>query len=55
MKKKLIDQIQFIIGVILILTSAIIFIFGIAESGVGTVILIVGITVIATSKFRLLK
>jgi len=55
MKKKLIAQIQFIIGIILILTSAIIFIFEIAEAGVGTVILIVGIIAIATSKFRLHK
>jgi len=50
MKKKLIKQIQFIIGVILTLVSSIIFVFGIAESGVGTVILIVGIITIATSK-----
>ena len=55
MDKKTINLIQFIAGIILALTSAILMFLGILPLSARITIGIVGIALIATSKFRLLK
>jgi hypothetical protein len=55
MDKKTIHLIQFIVGIILALTSAILMFLGILPISARITILIVGLALIATSKFKLLK
>ncbi len=55
MNKKTIHLIQFIVGIILALTSGVFMFFGILPLPARITIGIVGIGLIATSKFRLLK
>lgn len=55
MEKKSLNLIQFIAGIILALTGAILMFFGILPLSARITIGIVGIALIATSKFRLLK
>jgi hypothetical protein len=55
MNKKTINPIQFIVGIILALTSAVLMFFGILPLPARITIGIIGIGLIATSKFRLLK
>jgi hypothetical protein len=55
MNKKTINLIQFIAGIILALTSAVLMFFGILTLPVRITIGIIGIGLIATSKFKLLK
>lgn len=55
MEKKLLNLIQFIVGIILALTGGILMFLGILPISARITIGIVGITLIATSKFKLLK
>ena len=55
MDKKTINLIQFIIGIILALTGGILMFLGILPVSARITIGIVGIILIATSKYRLLK
>ena len=55
MDKKTMNLIQFIAGIILALTGAILMFFGILPVSARITIGIVGLALIATSKFRLLK
>ena len=55
MEKKSLNLIQFIVGIILALTWAILMFLGILPISARTTIGIVGILLIATSKFKLLK
>ena len=55
MDKKTLNLIQFIIGIILALTGAVLMFFGILPLSARITIGIVGIALIATSKFRLFK
>ena len=55
MNKETINLIQFIAGIILALTGAILMIFDILPLSARITIGIVGLGLIATSKFRLLK
>jgi hypothetical protein len=55
MDKKALNLIQFIVGIILALTGGILMFFGILPTSTRIIIGIVGIALIATSKFRLLK
>jgi len=55
MDKKTLNLIQFIVGIILAITGAILMFFGILPTSARITIGIVGIALIATSKFRLLK
>jgi hypothetical protein len=55
MNKKSLNLIQFSIGIILALTGAILMFFGILPTSARIIIGVVGIALIATSKFRLLK
>ena len=55
MDKKTINLIQFIAGIILALTGAILMFFGILPLSARITIGIVGLALIASSKFRLLK
>lgn len=55
MDKKTLNLIQFIAGIILALTGAILMFLGILPLSARITIGIVGIALIATSKFRLLK
>ncbi|MBN1644558.1 hypothetical protein JW851_00760 [Candidatus Woesearchaeota archaeon] len=54
MTKKTINLVQFIIGIILALTSAILMFFGILPTSARITIGIVGIALIATSRVRIL-
>jgi len=55
MDKKTINLIQFIAGIILALTGAVLMFLGILPLSVRIIIGIIGIGLIATSNFRLLK
>ena len=55
MEKKSLNLIQFIVGIILALTWAILMFLGILPISTRITIGIVGIILIATSKFKLLK
>ena len=55
MDKKTINLIQFIVGIVLALTGAILMFLGILPLSARITIGIVGLSLIATSKFRLLK
>ena len=55
MSKKTLNLIQFIAGIILALTGATLMFFEIFPTSVRITILTVGLALIATSKFRLLK
>jgi len=55
MEKKSLNLIQFIVGIILALTGGILMLFGILPISARITIGIVGITLIAKSKFKLLK
>ena len=60
MKKKMdkgrkISIVLFIIGIIIALTSATLLFFGVISSSISVVIGIIGIGLIASSNFRLLK
>ncbi|MDD5193261.1 MAG: hypothetical protein PHF67_01615 [Candidatus Nanoarchaeia archaeon] len=55
MKTSKLNLVQFIIGIILALTGAILMFFGILPLSARITICIIGIALIATSKFRLLK
>ncbi len=55
MDKKSLSLIQFIAGIILALTGSILMFFGILPLSARITIGIVGLALIATSKFRLLK
>ena len=55
MEKKSLDLIQFIVGFILALTGGILMFLGIFPISARITIGIAGITLIATSKFKLLK
>ena len=54
-KGRKISIIMFILGLIIALTSATLLFFGVISSGVSVVIGIIGIGLIASSNFRLLK
>jgi hypothetical protein len=55
MKKKTINLIQFIAGIILAITGAVLMFLGILPVSSRITIGIVGLGLVATSKFRLLK
>jgi uncharacterized membrane protein len=55
MNKKSQNLIQIVIGIILVITSAIFILFEIFPSGIGIAFAILGIGLIAASKFRTLK
>jgi len=55
MDKKTINLIQFIVGIILALIGAILMFLGILPVTTRIIIGIIGLALIATSKFRLLK
>jgi len=55
MEKKTVNIIQFIAGIILAITGAVLMFLGILPVSARITIGIVGIGLIATSKFRLLK
>ncbi len=55
MDKKSLNLIQFIVGIILALTGAVLMLLGILPISARITIGIVGLALIATSKFRLLK
>jgi hypothetical protein len=55
MGKKTLNIIQFIVGIVLALTSAVLMFFGVLPLPARITIGIIGIGLIATSKFKLLK
>ncbi|MFA5992859.1 MAG: hypothetical protein WC796_04085 [Candidatus Pacearchaeota archaeon] len=55
MDKKTLHIIQFIVGIVLALTSVVLMFFGVFPLPARITIGIIGIGLIATSKFRLLK
>lgn len=55
MAKKTLNLIQFIIGIALALTSAVLMFFGVLPLPARITIGIIGIALIATSKIRLIK
>ena len=55
MDKKTLNLIQFIVGIILALTGSILMFLGILPISARITICVVGLILIATSKFRLLK
>lgn len=55
MKKLKLNIIKFIAGIVFCLTSAVLMLFGVLSLPVRIIIGIIGIGLIATSKFRLLK
>jgi len=55
MDKKTINLIQFIVGIVLALTGAVLMFFDIFHLSTRIIIGVIGIILIATSKFRLLK
>ena len=55
MDKKTMNLIQFVTGIILALTGAVLMFFGVLQLSLRITILIIGIALIATSNFKLLK
>ncbi|MBU4086463.1 MAG: hypothetical protein KKB21_02695 [Nanoarchaeota archaeon] len=54
-KRKTISIILFVVGIVMALTSATLLFFGVISSSVSAIIGIIGIGLIASSNFRLLK
>ena len=55
MNKKTINLIQFVVGIFLALTGAVLMFLGVLPLSARIIIVIVGIALIATSNIRLLK